>query len=226
MFDDENGNRWVVKLPGNPFESQLGNDYLGLQLAPLLRVPVPESHPIVIDEACLATMDVQPAWVHPGLGLATRYFLEVETVTPVSLSEGDESLSRLVVLDCWLETLDRRRPDGQWNLLRRLDAEGGYLAIDFGMSMQRNVILGAAGSDRCLPPGYPAELLRAAGLHIVQSTIAELTAISDAHIRSKVTAVPSSMMNPQHQQAILEFLVQRKRAVAALSASQLLRGEG
>lgn len=226
LFADENGEVWVVKLPGNPFESQLGTDYLGLQLAPFLGVPVPESRPITVDEESLATMQARPSWAREGLGLATRYFRGVENVTPMALADGHETLSRLIVLDAWLETLDRKRPDGQWNLLRLTGPDVRYLAIDFGMSMQHRALLGSIATANPLPPGYPEELIAAADLRGVQTAMFELAAISDEVIQTTIESVPSAMMNPSDQRGILEFLVQRRRAVCSLSAGALLRGSG
>ncbi|MFN8557450.1 MAG: hypothetical protein U0531_08890 [Dehalococcoidia bacterium] len=57
----------------------------------------------------------------------------------------------MYALDTWLETLDRRRPDGIWNALIDLN-DGGLAVIDFGKCLTPcfAVILGDDGVMRGL----------------------------------------------------------------------------
>jgi hypothetical protein len=69
-------------------------------------------------------------------------------------------LGRLVVLDTWIEVLDRQRADGSWNLL--VDQSSGqthFVVIDQGLSLSEPLLgalaIGTPVEIRCPQPLLP-----------------------------------------------------------------------
>lgn len=222
LFTCDDERVWVLKLPGNPQASVLGHDLVGLRLAALLQVPAVHGEVVEVDAAALASMRIRPPWAVPGLALGTLY---VENTMPFHAGaalQTSEVFGRLVVLDTWLETLDRRRPDGAWNLLVRSDrTQPQLLALDFGFSLQ--VGPGSAAAS-LLPTNYPNELIAAASHESLKSCVAELAALSDDDVRAVIESVPPEWLSPEQRSGMLDFLITRRGRIMSEEFERDLAG--
>lgn len=212
VFECEDRRLWVLKLPGNPQAFGLGRDMIGLSLATRLGVPVFEFSLIEVDDRALGTMDHRPAWARAGVALGTLWIEHAVNVAfPGQLAGiGNQSdLGSLVVLDLWVETLDRQRPDGVWNLLIRSDIKGTpFVAIDFGFSLQPS----GPGEIQSplIPSGYPAAIRSLASRDAVAAALHRLANLADQELVGSIAAVPEAWLNIEQRRAILEVLRTRR----------------
>lgn len=213
LFTCDDGQSWVLKLPNNPQGSQLGTDYLGSLLARQFQLPVPEPAVVDVDQAALDSMDAVPLWAVPGLALGSLYLRSAAGFSPnaAALAADPEFAARLLVFDSWIETLDRRRPDGAWNLLLRTDSIGPPIVVlDFGFALNVGVTLGHAS---ILPASYPVEIVHATTAEEVAKAIEELEWLDDGDIASAIERVPSEWMNSFSKRSTLSFLLQRRTRI-------------
>lgn len=213
LFTCDDGQDWVLKLPNNPQGSQLGNDYLGSLLARQFQLPVPEPAVVDVDQAALAGMDVVPSWAVPGAALGSLYLRSAAGFSPnaTALAADAELAARLLVFDSWIETLDRRRPDGAWNLLVRTDSTNpAIVVLDFGFALNAGVTLGRAS---ILPDSYPVEIINATTAEAVAGMMGELGSLDEGDITSAIERVPREWMNSSVKRSTLSFLLQRRTRI-------------
>src|SRR5262249_30704513 len=131
--NDGQQERWVLKLLGLS-ATELAADWVGSLLAHRLGLPCPPVDIVNVSERALRTApeDVQ-AWARPGPAFASKLVQPANSgLTDIDVVElPPEMLGTMYALDTWLEVLDRRKPDGIWNLLQDL-SDASYLVLDFG----------------------------------------------------------------------------------------------
>lgn len=127
----------VTKLVDNPQRGPrtLISEWIGGGLAHLLGVPHPRLHLVEVPAALLAALDLRyegGARMVAGLGLATQYVRGSCLAWPAGLArlENPQALCGIVVLDLWMNNLDRR----QLRLLPRPGRQDGarVFAVDQG----------------------------------------------------------------------------------------------
>ena len=213
--------RWVLKFAGNPHggATALVADYLGSALAWRLGVPVFECALVQVSEIALSTAphEVQ-SWARPGIAFGSRYQVatanlpELNVIDVIALASPAQ-IARLVALDTWLEVLDRRKPDGMWNLLADNSSNPSHLVvIDYGLSLseplQPVTILAAAQEIR---PQFPETFRACVSETDVEAACDEIFAISEGELRATVNSVPAEWgASDKTRQAILDYLMSRK----------------
>ncbi len=213
LFTCDDADVWVLKLPGNPQSVQLGQDFLGLLLARQCGIAVPDPAVVEVSGEVLVTMDDKPAWAVGGIALGTRYIANTTGFSPNSatLNACRDQVAQLLVFDCWVETLDRRRPDGAWNLLVRTDtAAPALLAVDFGFALNATATLGSAA---LIPESYPLEFLRTALDDDIGRAVTNLRTVTTRDLGEVVSSVPSAWMDADVKQRTLDFLEARHRRI-------------
>jgi hypothetical protein len=213
LFSCDDDRVWVLKLPGNPQAVQLGQDFLGLCVAELMGVHVPESSVVEVDISAISTMSSPPAWLRPGLALGTVYVQATGAFAAGgnAIAADLPQVALLIVLDSWIETLDRRRPDGAWNLLVRTDTHPTeLLVLDFGFALNARYALGPSS---IIPEAYPLELTAAVSSNQVAMAIEAAGALEEASVASCVYAVPEEWMDSEAKERTLAFLLERLRRI-------------
>ena len=142
VFECDDGNDWVLKLPGNPHLGAAGlcADWIGTALAAECGVPVLECALVEVTPTALATMpddNVATPWAAPGTAFGSRFLAEAVSVLGLQGTPDLGLISRIVVVDTWLDVLDRKKPHGGlWNLLVDTNTPSSSLrVIDFGLSL-------------------------------------------------------------------------------------------
>jgi len=220
---------WVLKLMGSVPSIELAADGVGSCFAKMLGVPCPcaEVCEVDLDALTTAPADVR-VWAQPGPAFASEWL--VNTKNPASLYDlsrvsNSALFARLHVLDAWLEVLDRRKPDGSWNLLiDTTTSSGTFVAIDFGKSLTPcfgQVISGAQWIDN-----FPAELRELKASTELAEGLRLLSDMLDADISSVVDAIPAAWINEKQRQAVRQFLLDRRPKVAGRLAKSAAAAGG
>lgn len=160
---------WVLKLMGKN-NGELIGDWVGCLLAQALGLRAPMVDIADVDVAALQTTPRSvSAWAKPGPAFASRYMGDSQNVPSdkavLDLCSGD-FIGALYAVDTWLEVLDRKKPDGTWNLLRRNAAnDSNPYVIDFGKCMAECLFSGPVRAPETMRPvHYPALIRHAASL--------------------------------------------------------------
>ncbi len=225
VFECSDARDWVLKLLGNPLgPTSLVADWVGTAIGRLIAVPVPEcSIATVSKEAIETAPEGVQEWALPGPALATEYVTQssnVSGVTALFTCNNLSELGSLVVLDTWIETLDRRKPDGSWNLL--IDCSGSgtrVLVIDQGFSLTEPL-----RSRGALPLGSAPEQLRCptdleplVDWRNAVDSVSLMMAITVNELRAVVASIPNEWLSAQQQRGdIVDYLSQRRELVARL----------
>lgn len=223
VFTCRNGDRrerWVMKL-GGVAPAELAADWIGCALALRLGIPTPlvEIANVSIEALSTAPDDVR-AWARPGPAFASQEVhrsnggIFDDTIAKLE-TEGPSNadfLGALYALDCWLEVLDRRKPDGSWNLLHDLDTNS-LCAIDFGKSLTPcfGLVLGADPTP--ILPNYPSSIRRIASRAHALSVCAMIEGLNTNEVTTFVTSVPSAWIESSTRSRILEFLSGRAHLI-------------
>jgi hypothetical protein len=212
---------WVVKLMGKS-RAELVGDWVGCLLASTLGLRTPEVSIVEVDADALSTCPAPVmAWATPGPAFASRYLSDTrELLGDRAVVDGcpGEFLGSLYALDTWLEVLDRKKPEGSWNLIKR-NAEGDANAyvIDFGKCMAPCLFPPVLGPEEIRPPAsYSASVRRAADLKSAVDTAASIGELPDASVRDVCASIPQAWLASDEQRTNIEtFLLSRRQGVVA-----------
>lgn len=224
VFVCDDGAEWVLKLLGNRHGTlQLAGDWLGTSLGCLVGAPVLTPNIVAVTTDAIETLpDDIRAWALPGPAFATEYLGPSAGITgSATMFEATnlEEMTALAVLDTWIDTTDRRKPNGDWNLLMDTREDSPRLvAIDQGLALSEPlgvVALVAAAPDTRLR--LPDELVAyvdwsqadAAKEKMLQLTIAQLTELAGS-------VCPEWVKSPPPTAAIVSYLDGRRDMVAKL----------
>ncbi len=214
--------RWVLKLMGRS-DIELAADWIGSLLAQRLAVPC-----VKVDIASMSAEALQSApsdiraWAAAGPAFASEELLNCTpptSDTAVASASNRQELGKLYALDAWLEVLDRRKPDGTWNLLLETESWRFY-AVDFGKCLALP-LLGTAVLDPapCIPK-YPEVVRRAADRQLGVMTCQDIDAIDDGELDEIVRSVPPKWLTAPRRHEVVKFLIDRK-AVARAAVDEM-----
>lgn len=231
VFECSDDQEWVVKLPGNPHGvSGLCADWLGTMIAALVDVPVIECSLVEVVDDALATMprgSTARAWAQPGVAFGSRYVIDSKNVTGQDVIMGLASsldLARIVATDTWLDVLDRRKPQGQWNLLLLTGEEDNRLVtIDYGLALGELLgppILGRVSMDARCPEEWRPHL-RGEDLDLAASAI---KSVARTDLESLVSTVPSSWQSALPRWREIPAYLDTRREDLLLCLIRLVRG--
>lgn len=217
MSDDapQRPGEWVLKLMGKNRPELIG-DWVGCLLAAHLRLPTPEVDIADVDQEAIETCPRGiTSWARPGPAFASRYVGDSQDVpndrAVVNLCSG-EFLGGLYAMDTWLEVLDRKKPEGNWNLIRR-NAEGDSqaYAIDFGKCMAECLFPPLLDPNTIATPSYPIVVRQAAFTSAAISKAKEIADLSATVIDEVVASIPAVWIDDESgRECIREFLRRRQ----------------
>jgi hypothetical protein len=206
--------RWVLKLEGRS-DTELAADWIGCILALKLGIPCPAVDICDVSGEALSTapLDVQE-WARPGPAFASRELtlsVAAQTDDDVLRFASAEFLGSVFALDSWLEILDRKKPDGIWNLLIPMDAYGhdtGHtMVLDFGKGLT-SCMLPVFGEPVRLVPGYPLAIRRAASIAEAVHVANEIAKFTYDDIRQIVGSVPGTWIDNSARDRIVTHLTE------------------
>jgi hypothetical protein len=126
-----------------------------------------------------------------------------------------EFLGRLYALDTWMEVLDRRKPEGVWNLLNDT-ATGAIIVIDFGKALAPALsVLPVLEPDKIVQPSYSPAVILAADVESALDTCDTIEKIPAQEIEEIVGSVPAHWLDDESRTAIVEFLMDRRKVLRA-----------
>ncbi|MHB8577653.1 MAG: HipA family kinase [Dehalococcoidia bacterium] len=202
--------RWVLKLMGKA-DRELVSDWIGSLLAHRLKLHTPEVAVVEVTAEALRTapQNIQ-SWARPGPAFASR---EIAAASPIT-SSGDlisfgspEELGAMYALDSWLDVVDRRKPDGVWNLL--LDTSVSQLnVLDFGKGLSSYMFI-MFGAQRTCDPLYPSSVMFAASMEAALVTCDAIERISEVDLTDMVCSAPATWLTETERAGIVPFLLER-----------------
>jgi hypothetical protein len=219
----------VLKLPGLATGQALAADWIGALLAVELEVLTPRPCLVTVDQRAI---DQLPPTLRdrarPGFAFGSEYIRRAQGVsgwdTVRACANHPAMLARLVVLDSWIDTQDRMRPDFGRNLLvDAMDARPKLTAIDFGMSLTSPLvpILGDSPPAEQVEPFVPDGLELFLDLAEVRATVERVATMSDAEIITLVRTTPDEWISEESQGAVIKYLMTRRQHVGPAVLSQL-----
>lgn len=157
----------------------------------------------------------------PGHAFGTAFLPAAENVLGVrgvtACSNHPELLGRLSVLDTWIGTQDRQRPDGAWNLLTELDdgPQPQLVAIDFGMAFSDSLfpLLGERDHAATMLV-WPNEAKPLADLQAVSETLDQVEDMTEADIIKHVESTPHAWLSAEERGRVVGSLFARRRGLA------------
>lgn len=210
---------WVLKLMGRG-NSELIGDWVGCLLAKALNLPTPVVDIADVSAEAIATCpdDVQ-SWALPGPAFASGYLSDTQGIpsdrAAVDLCSS-EFLGSLYAVDTWLEVLDRKKPEGTWNLLRRnAEDDSNAYVIDFGKCMAECLFPPVLAPGTMFPPAYPPLVRQAASLDAALATSLAIERVADDFVDEVVGSIPSAWLaDDQLRGKIASFLTTRRTRVS------------
>jgi len=220
VFSCSDGQERVLKLPGLAQGTALSADWCGSVLAVELGVPTPVPSLVAVDAQALETMPLHGDVARPGICFGTDYVSQAAPVTGIATLVGCSNhvalLSRLAVLDCWIDVPDRMKPDAGRNLL--ISKEGGrseLLAIDFGMGFAGalHVLLGSRDPDQEMREPLVPEVRHLIDPQIMDSAIRSVEETTEAEIVRVVGSCPDEWIDEGTRGRIMRYLMVRQTLV-------------
>ena len=214
--------RWALKLMGLS-AGELAADLIGSMLAQGLGLPSPPVAVAQVSSAALRTSppDVQQ-WARPGPAFASRWLQGVVSgLTDASVAALPAAdLGRMYALDAWLEVLDRRKPDGIWNVLQAAE-DGSLIVLDYGKSLTPCLQFVIGGSDEVLEPAYPASVRRAASLPDALEACDTIESVTRDELERIVAEVPDAWITDETRSKVVRFLADRAGRVREVCGRSL-----
>jgi len=200
--------RWVLKLMGKA-DRELAADWIGSLLAHRLGLRLPQVAIADLTPAALRTCpaDVR-SWARPGPAFASRELADASPVVSnaemVALGSPEE-LGMMYALDAWLDVVDRRKPDGVWNVL--VDTASGQLnVLDFGKALASAMFVLFGDAEPICDPLYPDSVKFAASRGAALAMCDAIEAISADDVAEIVRSVPAAWLAESERVRITAFL--------------------
>ena len=202
------GQRWVLKLMGKA-DKELAADWVGSVLAHRLGLHTPEvAVADVTREALMTAPDDIRSWAQSGPAFATRELADATAVSSnsdVIAAGSPKDLGMMYALDAWLDVVDRRKPDGVWNIL--IDTASGRLhVLDFGKGLA-SFMFGTA--EPTCDPLYPASVMFAASMATALTTCDAIEAITEQDLAEIVSSIPVAWLSTSQRSNLVPFLTSR-----------------
>ena len=222
VFECSDGQERVLKFRDRATRQALASDWIGALLATELGIRTPAPALVVIDEETMSTMSkAVEEDARPGHAFGTAFLPAAENVLGVrgvtACSNHPELLGRLSVLDTWIGTQDRQRPDGAWNLLTELDdgPQPQLVAIDFGMAFSDSLfpLLGERDHAATMLV-WPNEAKPLADLQAVSETLDQVEDMTEADIIKHVESTPHAWLSAEERGRVVGSLFARRRGLA------------
>lgn len=223
VFECSDGQERVLKFQDRAPTAALASDWIGALLATELGVRTPAPCLVHLDHEAIATMGPQAARdAHPGYAFGSAYLPSAQNVFGIgsitSCRNYSELLGSLTVLDTWIGTQDRLRPDKAWNLLMETD-QGPWrqlVAIDFGMAFPGPLIPLVGLSDHLpLTPICPQVVRHLVDRQAVAETLDRAEGMNDAEIIKAVATTPDAWLSSEQRGRVIGFLRARRDGLRA-----------
>jgi hypothetical protein len=214
---------WVLKLMGKS-NGELAADWIGSALATHLDVPCPQPDIANVSAEALETAPTTiKEWAVPGPAFATKYIRAGDVDSWPQLSRMPiPSLAMLVALDTWLEVLDRRKPEGDWNLI--IDsADGRPLVLDFGKSLTPCLYHILGTPDGIPLEGHPALIHLDVAPHLPDACLA-IEGLAEEEVKAIVMSCPQEWISEQAKLCAIEFLLSRQARMYELCNAKRVEG--
>lgn len=220
---------WVLKLMGKNGGELIG-DWVGCLLARALGLRTPAVDVAEVDEEALQTAPASVrAWAKPGPAFASAYMSDSQNVPSdkavLDLCPGD-FVGALYAVDTWLEVLDRKKPEGTWNILRRdVAGDSNPYAIDFGKCIAECLFSVPVTKPAIMRPArYPTLVRQAASLEAALAMANSIAALDEQLLADVIASIPFPWLSKIDQRnCILSFLTSRKARVRTI-CGQLKEG--
>ena len=231
VFECSDGQERVLKFRKRATRQALASDWIGALLATVLGIRTPAPALVEIDEEAISTMRQEAeSDARPGYAFGTAFLPAAENVVGVrgitACSNHAELLGRLAVLDTWIGTQDRQRPDGAWNLLAELDdgPRPQLVAIDFGMAFTDSLFPLLGTHDQSTTKlVWPGEVRPLADLQAVSETVAQVEYMTEADIIKQVETAPRAWLSAEERGRMIGSLFAGRQEIA--SAMKELEGK-
>jgi len=220
VFSCSDGQERVLKLPGLATGSSLAADWCGSLLAVALAIPTPAPSLVRFDDRAIETMPLHRDVVTPGIAFGSNYISQAAPITGIASLVGCSNhiavLSRLAVLDCWIDVPDRMRPDPGRNLL--VSGEGGrseLVAIDFGMAFGGALypLLGRNDPSREMREPLVPEVRHLVDAQMMVSAIRSVEQTTEADIVRLVASCPDEWIDEAARGRMMRYLMIRQSLV-------------
>ena len=223
VFECSDGEDRVLKFQNRATKAALASDWIGALLATDLGIRTPAPALVKMDEDAIATMGNEDAAdAEPGYAFGATYLPNAQNTLGIpgitSCSNHADVLGRLAVLDTWIGTEDRLRPDGVWNLLRETDqgSRPQLVAIDFGLAFP-SVLTTIVGATDHLPVELvcPPEARLLVDSRSVADALAHAKGLTEAEVITRVETTPDTWLTPIQRGHVIRFLLTRREALDA-----------
>jgi len=223
VFECSDGEDRVLKFESRATKAALASDWIGALLATELGVRTPAPSLVLLDEEAIETIrPPSEADALPGYAFGTAYLPHAQNATAISgilsCDNHTEVLGRLAVLDTWIGTEDRLRPDKVWNLIRETDlgSTPQLVAIDFGMAFTGALVPLFGQSDSGQPHLVcPSELRPLVSLDATEAALARAEEVTEAEVVTAVETTPESWLSPAQRGRVIRFLLSRREHLRA-----------
>lgn len=205
--------QWVLKLTGAS-PAELAADWIGTLLARRAGLRCPESDIADVTTGALANApaDIQE-WARPGPAFASRLLRANSGLIDAQVVQftADE-LGAMYAVDTWLEVLDRRRPDGIWNVMEGLQS-GELWVLDFGKSLAPCLVPLVIAGDEIVEPNYPSVVRRKASVSSAMATCDIIESLTAEEIAEVVVSAPARWISDAERRCVVRFLAGRAARV-------------
>jgi len=225
LFQCSDGAEWVLKLMGNNLGSaSLATDWVGSALATMIGVPTPEPNIVEVSGDALRTApESVQEWARPGPAFGSALvsqYVNLFGMAQLTQCVNLRDIGKMVVLDTWIEVLDRQKPDGKWNLLiDNADDEPQLRVIDYGFSLSETL-----RPRDAVPLGEPAKLLACPPSlrpHIdwgaAREAVRAMLDISRDQVAEVIQSIPAEWgIDDEQRRAIIEYMFSRRELIGQL----------
>ena len=231
VFQCSDGQERVLKFESRATKAALASDWIGALLATELGIRTPAPSLVELDEDAILTMGTAAGGdALPGYGFGTAYLPFAQNIFGIrnitSCVNHPDALGRLAVLDTWIGTEDRLRPDGAWNLLKETDqgAKPQLVAIDFGMAFAGALVpLIGTGGHFPIQLVCPMEVRPLVDPRAVTNALAHAEALTEAETVRLVGTTPEEWLSASERGSVIRFLFERRESLRS-SLAQLDMG--
>lgn len=217
----------AVKIRGLASRDALASEWIGAMLAVELEILTPAPQIVDVPKTAIEQLpeDLRMKAV-PGLAFGNTYIRSAMTVHGVDsllrCPNHAALLSALMVLDVWIETADRMRPDFGRNLLIDVEDAPRLMAIDFGMAFAPALytLLGDPQPDQfaiTLPP----EVKLLVDPSLARVALGAVETLTEAAIVTLVSTTPHEWLDDSRRGGVIAYLLRRRGALRNEIESQM-----